>query len=201
MDKAFWNKRYQENETVYGDEPNVFFRLQLDGLPPGRLLLPAEGEGRNALYAAQAGWQVNAFDFSGQARRKAMEKATRMGVDLDYRLGDVDEMQLPENYFDAIGLIFFHLPPVQRNSFHQRCVTALKPGGVIILEAFRKEQMQYNSGGPKVSEMLYSAAELAADFAALSVNGLSNAETVLAEGAFHQGMASVVRLVASKPNA
>ena len=87
--QQFWNERYQENEHVYGEAPNAFFKSFIDPLQPGTLLLPAEGEGRNAIYAASRGWVVEAFDYSEVAREKALKRAASKGVSIRYDLQDM----------------------------------------------------------------------------------------------------------------
>ena len=84
--KQFWNDRYSEEEFIYGVEPNEFLKLELDKIPTGSILLPAEGEGRNAVYAASKGWNVTAFHYSEAAKVKTTLLAEKMNVKLDYEL-------------------------------------------------------------------------------------------------------------------
>ena len=81
--KEFWDQRYSEPGFAYGLDPNAFFVEVLDSLTPGRLLLPGEGEGRNAIYAAGNGWKVSAYDQSIVARDKALEWAASMDLQFD----------------------------------------------------------------------------------------------------------------------
>lgn len=199
MNKTFWNERYQANETTYGVAPNDFFKSQLDGLTPGRLFLPAEGEGRNALYAARQGWQVTATDFSEVARIKALQRALDLNLlNLEYHVQDLNQLELPENTYDAIGIIFVHLPAPTRKHLHAACVRSLKPGGKIILEVFSKNQLQFNSGGPKDFDLLSSLEILQQDFSSLRTDLLEERQIELSEGPFHSGPAQVVRMVATK---
>ena len=69
--KNFWDERYKAKAYVYGKEPNQYFAEKLRELEPGKILLPAEGEGRNAVFAARQGWEVSAFDSSSEGRKKA----------------------------------------------------------------------------------------------------------------------------------
>lgn len=87
----FWNTRYAAEEYVYGEKPNAYFKDMIDGLPPGRVLVPGAGEGRDAVYAATLGWQVVAFDLSSEGRRKALQLASRHQVHIDYHIMDVAE--------------------------------------------------------------------------------------------------------------
>lgn len=195
--QQFWDQRYAENETVYGFRPNQFFKLFIDLHKPGSILLPAEGEGRNAVYAAQKGWDVSAFDYSTVARDKALEWAAREKVSLQYDIKDVGEYS-PDKQFDAVGLIYVHLPPETRVQFHHKIMNSLQPGGFLILEAFAKEQLQFDSGGPKDPAMLYDATTLCNDFKELHIISCELVEINLKEGEFHQGNAAVLRMLAQK---
>lgn len=198
MNKEIWNKRYSVPEFLYGTEPNVFFRQQLDLLTPGRILLPGEGEGRQAVYAARKGWEVTAFDQSEVAQVKALRLATQCGVTLNYFVAGYDEASLPEEYFDVVALIFVHTPYGFRKEFHRSLLRYLKPGGIIILEGFSKEQIGYNSGGPKDEEMLYSIEDLEKDFKYIQLINLHKEIIELDEGSLHKGEASVIRLLGKK---
>ncbi len=196
--QAFWNQRYEEPGFAYGTQPNLFFKTQLDLLTPGTLLMPAEGEGRNAVYAATKGWTVTAFDSSSSGQRKAHQLAQENTVTLHYLLEDAREVSFPEASFDAIGLIFVHLPPNFRSDFHQKVVSWLKPGGYLILEGFSKDQLQHPSGGPKDPAMLFSEAMLREDFQLLQDIHIESITTTLEEGQYHVGSAAVVRLTGTR---
>lgn len=199
MSKEFWNERYAEHESVYGVTPNEFFKEQLGNLPPGKILLPAEGEGRNAIYAASLGWQVAAFDFSEVAKTKTLKLAADLGITtIDYKVQDLSTLILQEEEYDAVALIYVHLTEQVRNHLIQQCIKCLKPGGKLIMEVFSKGQLHYTSGGPKDESMLYSRDMVADLFTELKI--VSNEEVVenLSEGPFHSGPASIVRLVAIK---
>lgn len=193
-----WNQRYQENETVYGKSPNAYFKSKLDAYKASSILLPAEGEGRNGVYAATKGWKVTAFDYSEAAMQKALANAKEKQVDIDYRVIDLDHFMAAKKY-DAIGLIYVHLFPKERAVFHQKIMDSLTPGGVIIIEAFSKEQINNSSGGPKNIEQLFSADDLKQDFEGLDIIELETLSIILNEGPFHQGNANVIRMLAKKP--
>ncbi|MEL6675731.1 MAG: class I SAM-dependent methyltransferase [Bacteroidota bacterium] len=203
MNAEFWNQRYGLTEYVYGTTPNTFFAEQLAGLPPGRLLMPADGEGRNGVYAATLGWDVSCFDLSQEGQHKARNLAREMGVSIDYRVGELMSMDYPPASFDAIGLTYVHFPAELRQPYHLHLAQWLKPGGRIILEAFSQDQLrykaQYNSGGPPVLEMLYTPEMVEGLFSGFEVVFSEQKEVELREGAFHEGLASVVRYVGIKP--
>jgi len=195
--QQFWDQRYAENETVYGNEPNKFFRLFIDQHKPGTLLLPAEGEGRNAVYAASRGWQVDAFDFSQVAKEKALDFARGERVVINYELKNIVDFKAGKQY-DAVGLIFVHLPEVLRKKFHQEVYNSIKPGGFMVLEAFAKEQAQLESGGPRDATLLYDAPSLCNDFPFLHMISCEQKEIFLEEGDYHKGKASVLRMIGQR---
>jgi cyclopropane fatty-acyl-phospholipid synthase-like methyltransferase len=197
--KAFWDERYSQPEYVYGETPNVFFKSSLEGLRPGKILLPAEGEGRNAVYAASLGWQVTAFDQSEQGKQKAEALAQKHKVHITYEVGECGALSYPIHSFDAIGLIYVHFPPAQRQMYHHRLLAYLKPGGILILEAFSKNHHTFQltnpmAGGPRDVDMLYTVEDMRHDFPGVEFTMLSEQEIELSEGQYHAGKAMVIRL-------
>ncbi len=202
--KEFWNDQYRSEKFVYGEQPNVFLKEQLDALPAGGILFPAEGEGRNAVYAARRGWTVSAFDQSSEAKKKAGRLAAQHDVALSYEVGTPETLTYAPEQFDAIALIYAHFPADKKSAYHQTLATYLRPGGTIIFEAFGKQHLDYQRnnprvGGPKNLAMLFSADELAADFPDFEIIQLLEQAVELHEGEGHQGTGSVVRLVGRKP--
>jgi cyclopropane fatty-acyl-phospholipid synthase-like methyltransferase len=196
--KDFWNSRYAEEDFAYGSEPNVFFKENSSKITKGKILFPAEGEGRNAVYAAQLGFDVSAFDLSEEGRKKAIQLAENCNTSIDYRIGELDVLNYKEESFDAIVLIYAHVPGNIRKEFHHKLLSLLKPNGIIIFEAFGKEQLKHNSGGPKDSAMLFSEEEIKEEFPNVQFSVLETIETKLNEGKYHIGSANVVRFVAIK---
>jgi hypothetical protein len=196
--KDFWNNRYSQEQMVYGAEPNTFFREQLQYLKVGKLLLPAEGEGRNAVYAALKGWQVTAFDFSVAGYKKAMALAEQRGVTINYQVTDAIQFTCEPESLDAVALIYAHFPPALRQEMHTKVITWLKPGATVILEAFHLNQLSYSSGGPKDERMLYTAEMLQTDFKELDIKLLQELDIQLNEGDYHSGPGYVTRMIAQK---
>ena len=197
MNKDFWNVRYADNEVVYGREPNLFFKSFIDNRKPGTLLLPAEGEGRNAVYAASKGWEVDAFDFSEEAYRKAMNWSAEKNVTINYQVKEIERFTATKKY-DAVGLIYVHLPQNTRQSFHKQVHNSIRSGGFLVLEAFAKEQLEYGSGGPKNVSLLYDAPTICQDFPFLHTMFCGQKEIDLDEGNFHKGKAAVLQLIGQK---
>lgn len=196
--KEFWNERYAEKEFVYGKAPNDFFKTQIDKLTAGKLLLPCEGEGRNAVYAAAKHWEVKAFDQSEKGKEKCLQLAHENNVIVNYQIADALEFDYGTDQYDLIALIFAHFPAAIRSNIHQKCVTALNPGGMLILEAYNPLQINNSSGGPKDTSMLYTDDMLAEDFKKIQILSIENFHTNLNEGAYHSGISDIVRLIAVK---
>lgn len=198
MENNLWEERYSSGEYVYGISPNVFFKEQLDLLKPGRILLPAEGQGRNAVYAAKKGWEAVCYDISPSARKKAKELALSNGVKILYLISGWEEFHYEPEQYDAIALIYAHAAGKKKREFHRKVIACLKPGGSLIFEGFSKEQLCFRSGGPKNIEMLFSEEELREDFSGFSKLETRTEIITLEEGGLHQGPASVVRCVGIK---
>lgn len=201
MMKEFWNDRFAADEYIYGMQPNMFFASCLKLMKPGKLLLPGEGEGRNAVWASQLGWDVDAIDYSATAKAKALRLAelnqTRLA---SYQIMDLNELQINKSDYDAIGLVFVHLLPAERSQLHRKLAQALKPGGSIILEAFTTDQLHYQSGGPRNPLILYNADLLSEDFSSLEMVLFEEKVVTLKEGEHHAGEAAVIRIMATKPD-
>lgn len=196
--KNFWNERYSEKEYIYGEEPNIFFAEQLKNMKTGKIILPCEGEGRNAVYAASCGWEVSAFDSSEAGKTKALQLSAAKGVSINYTIDDATIITYGENSVDVVAFIYAHFPSDIRKQIHQKAITWLKPGSKIILEAFNPQQLQNNSGGPKELSMLYTEDMMKEDFASLNIELIQNLTTELREGKYHEGKADIIRFVGIK---
>jgi cyclopropane fatty-acyl-phospholipid synthase-like methyltransferase len=192
----FWNARFAEPGFAYGTEPNAFLVSQKHHLKPGmKALAVADGEGRNGVWLAQLGLDVLSVDGSDVGLRKARELAASRGVSIRTELADLTKWKWPEEQFDVVAAIFIHFPPEQRARMHERMLRALKPGGVLIMEAFTPDQLRYKTGGPPVKEMLYTAEMLRQEFREMEILLLEERLTDLSEGSHHRGKSSVVRLI------
>lgn len=196
--KDFWNQRYANKEYAYGIEPNDFFKSEIDKLRRGNLLLPGEGEGRNAVYAAKQGWEVTAVDFSVKAKVKANKLAFRHQVEIKYIVESLKNAELPEDYFDAVAFIFVHLNGDELEKAMQKIFKSMKSGGVFIFECFSEKQLGRKTGGPKTIDRLYSVSQIRGVLKDLNINYLQEVEIPIYEGEYHQGRAMVIRALANK---
>ncbi|MCC7506893.1 MAG: class I SAM-dependent methyltransferase [Saprospiraceae bacterium] len=199
-----WNQRYSMSEYAYGESPNDYLKEQLSRLTPGRILFPAEGEGRNAVFAATQGWQSSAFDISSEGQKKALQLAQKKGVTINYQLGALNELDYEPDTFDVVALIYAHFPAELKSAMLTSLDKYLRPGGVVIFEAFSKNHLSYQQqnekvGGPKDVDMLYSTDEIKTYYPDYEIIELQETEIELREGLFHNGLGSVIRFVGSKP--
>ena len=198
-----WDDRYRNEEYAFGTEPNIYFKQELDLLNPGKILLAAEGEGRNAVYAAERGWDVTAFDISEEGKNKALKLAKSNNVTIDYKVGELPDLDFENESFDVIALIYAHFPAKIKSEYHKILDKLLKKGGVVIFEAFSKRHLEYRLenekvGGPTDIESLFSIDELKNDFKNYDFQVLKEEIIDLNEGLYHIGTGSVIRLTAIK---
>lgn len=198
-----WNERYAKDEFAYGEAPNNYLKQQLVHLKIGKILFPAEGEGRNAVFAAKLGWTVFAFDISIEGQKKARKLAEKNNVVIDYQIGELETLNYNVEQFDVIALIYAHFPADVKSHLHKTLDKYLRKGGTIIFEAFSKSHIDYIAknekvGGPKDIDSLFSVNEIKADFANYDVIELQETEIHLNEGLYHNGQGSVIRFVGRK---
>ncbi|MBL0089478.1 MAG: class I SAM-dependent methyltransferase [Ideonella sp.] len=198
---ATWNKRFEGDGFIFGQEPNEYLRAQAGGLPPGgRALCVADGEGRNSVWLARQGWEVDAFDLSEVGVAKARQWALQAKVAVNYHVADGDQWAWPQAHYDLIAAIFvqFADPPMRERLF-AHIVRALRPGGLLVLQGYTPKQLDYKTGGPPILSHLYTEPMLREAFAALAIEQLRVYETDLSEGTQHHGRSALVGLVARKP--
>jgi 2-polyprenyl-3-methyl-5-hydroxy-6-metoxy-1,4-benzoquinol methylase len=199
----FWDDRYGESGYAYGTAPNQFLTEQQHRLKPGmKTLVVGDGEGRNGVWLATQGLDVLSIDLSPVGLEKAKALATQHQVQIQTQCADLTTWNWVENTYDLVVSIYVHFAPEVREQIHRSIFKALKPGGLIILEAFNLEQLQYqreyDSGGPPIPEMLYQPEMLRQDFAGGEIRVLTETVTELHEGRYHEGEASVIRLIVQK---
>lgn len=202
--KEVWNARFSEQGYAYGDRASRLLLGFRDLLKPGqRALVPACGEGRDAVFLAECGLEVMAVDMSAAGLTKTAELAATRGVSLTCIEADLSDWHWPEAEYDCIAAMFLHVPTAFRPVLHGKMLSACKPGGHVFLEGFLPEQIDWqkshNSGGPNTPDKLFAPDDIRADFAgAESVSFLTGTET-LSEGPYHNGPAALLRAVFRKP--
>ncbi len=197
--KEFWEERYGEQGYAYGTIANGFLMSQQYRFSAGmKALAVGDGEGRNGVWLAEQGLEVLSVDYSVTGMEKARQLAASRNVRLTTECVDLTQWQWPVNEYDLVVAIFIHFSSEQRPQLHRKMLAALKPGGLIIMEAYDKGQLNYKTGGPPVEDMLYNEAILREDFAAGELLHAEHAIVELHEGKYHNGMSSVLRWVVGK---
>jgi SAM-dependent methyltransferase len=200
----FWDERFRGDGFAFGTAPNAFLASQARYLKPGlRALVPGDGQGRNGVWLAEQGLIVDTVDISPLGVAKARELAEARGVAVNTEIADLLTWDWPRASYDIVAALYVHFFDPDRPLMHRAMMNALKPGGILIFEAFSVEQLEmrkkHHSGGPKTADMLYTRAKLTADFADASILLLEEATVELDEGHRHKGLAAIIRAVVQKP--
>ncbi|HET8695650.1 MAG TPA: class I SAM-dependent methyltransferase [Aquabacterium sp.] len=200
--REFWNQKFEGDAYKYGEQPNAFLKQEAGRIRPhANVLVPGDGEGRNGVWLAEQGHQVVSVDCSDVGLVKAQDLARRRGVErqVQTRLADLTEWRPAPQAFDAVVVCYLHLPSSQRPAVMANLLQALKPGGLLVLEAFHPNQLGLTSGGPKDVDLLYTLQALRDDASHSDVAGAEllgwEGEVDLNEGPFHQGRAQVTRWI------
>lgn len=195
-----WDQNFAGPEFRYGIEPNAFLSEQAWRLSaPSRVLVPGDGEGRNGVWLARQGHEVLSVDMSSVGVNKALRLAQSHGVSLQTQVADLADWQPEPGAFDAVVLMYVHLPAGIRQSVHQRLMRGLRPGGWLIVEGFHTAQLRFESGGPKDVPMLFTLDMLREDFQGMTAEALAwDGVVILNEGPGHQGPGHVLRYVAQR---
>jgi SAM-dependent methyltransferase len=192
-----WNERYSSGDFVYGTEPNSFL-VEHAKLLVAPVLSLAEGEGRNAVFLASLGLDVLGVDGSEVGLAKAQALAKSRGVVIQTEVADLATYEPPENSFGSIVSIFAHLPSVIRMRLYRLVERSLKPGGIVLFEAYSKAQIASDTGGPKDLDLLMAREDIERGFPNCEPILSREIEREVIEGSFHTGLASVVQFIARK---
>ncbi len=198
---SFWDERYATQAYLFGEAPNAFLVSQQGIIRRCRKALAvADGEGRNGVWLAEQGLAVTTLDASAVGIGKAEALAARRGVMLDARLVDLAGYAWPEAAYDLVVAIFIQFAdPLLRDEIFAGMQRALAPGGRLLIEGYRPEQLAFGTGGPRQIEKLYTRGMLEAAFAGLEIEHLSAYDADIVEGTGHVGMSALIDLVARKP--
>jgi 2-polyprenyl-3-methyl-5-hydroxy-6-metoxy-1,4-benzoquinol methylase len=166
------------------------------------VLCVADGEGRNGVWLAQQGHRVTAFDIAANGIAKARRLASQRGVEVEFVVADIAEWRWQERSFDALVAIFIQfLAPDERDAVFAGMRAAVRPGGLVLLQGYRPEQVDYGTGGPPRRDHMYTAKWLRAQFAGWDIEHFSLHDDELSEGTGHRGRSALIDLVARRPGA
>jgi len=193
-----WDARFSTDDYIFGTAPNAWLAQQRDLLPAGgRVLAVADGEGRNSVWLAQQGMQVDAFDISPVGVAKANKLAQQANVQVNYQVCGADNFDWKPEAYDAVVAIFIQFAaPDARARLFTRMKSVLKPNGLILLQGYTPKQLEYKTGGPPNLDHLYTEALLREEFSDMRIVDLQAYESVLTEGTQHSGRSALIGMVA-----
>jgi 2-polyprenyl-3-methyl-5-hydroxy-6-metoxy-1,4-benzoquinol methylase len=195
-----WNQRFAAEHYVFGQSPNAYLQSQATHLNPGNALAVADGEGRNGVWMAEQGLQVDAFDFSDNAIRKAKALAQSRQVKVNFMCSDWQSFDWrPAHYDNVVGIFFQFATPDERSTLFAHILHSLKPGGTLIIQGYTQRQMDFNTGGPGKLAHMYNEALMLVAFGKMDILDLRTYEANITEGTGHQGMSGLLGLTARKP--
>jgi cyclopropane fatty-acyl-phospholipid synthase-like methyltransferase len=197
---SVWNERYAGDEYHFGMEPNAFLVSQKALLKPGMSCLAvADGEGRNGVWLAEQGLDVLWVDNSPVAQAKAEKLAQSRGVHMRFELADLATWDWGKERFEiVVGIFIQFTPPGAREEMFAHIKRSLKPGGLLLLQGYTPRQHQFKTGGPSQVENLYTADLLRKEFRDMDILHLAEHDSVIREGAGHNGMSALIDMVAAK---
>ncbi|MGA9760997.1 MAG: class I SAM-dependent methyltransferase [Gaiellaceae bacterium] len=157
MDRGDWNHRYEGDELLWTARPNRFLVAETAALAPARALDLACGEGRNAVWLAEQGWQTTGVDFSEVALEKARLLAAQREVQAEWIRADLFEYEPPTGAFELVIVFYLQLPPERLRPILARAAGAVAPGGTFLLVAHDSSNLTRGYGGPRDPATLYTA--------------------------------------------
>jgi SAM-dependent methyltransferase len=198
----FWNNRFASESYVFGTRPAAFVEDNAHYVPPrSRVLVPADGEGRNSVFLAELGHRVVATDIAEAGLAKAQKLAGARGVSVEFRHLDLQGWPWPEAEFDAVVAVFIQFaPPAFRDEIFAGMKRSVRPGGVVLLHGYTPKQLEYRTGGPPLVEHLYTEELLRSAFADWELLRIEAYERELDEGEGHRGRSAIIDLIARRPD-
>ena len=195
-----WNERFSTPGYLFGTEPADFLRREVGRLSAGQTALcVADGEGRNSVFLAEQGLHVTAMDGSDNAVEKARALAKMRQVSVDFHVADITTWDWAAREYDVVVAIFIQFaPPPMRKAMFAGMQAALRPGGLLVLEGYRPQQVDYGTGGPPHRENMYTKGLLESAFAGMEILHLAEYDAVIEEGEGHKGLSALIDLVARK---
>ena len=169
MDSASWDRRYAGRELVWTAEPNRFLVAGTETLAPGRAIDLACGEGRNAIWLAERGWQVTAVDFSAAGLARAARLAAERKVSVDWVQADLLDYQPAPGRFDLVLIAYIHLPAACLARVFRAAAAAVAPDGTLLVIGHDRDNITRGHGGPQDPDRLYTPAAVTAELDGLAV--------------------------------
>ena len=163
MGREEWNRRYAGSELLWTAQPNRFLVAEAAGLPPGRALDLACGEGRNAVWLAERGWQVTGVDFSDAALEKARALADARGVEGEWTVADLRSYEPELHAFGLVIVFYLQVPEAVRRPVLRQAAGGVGAGGTLLLVAHDSSNLEHGYGGPHDASVLYTAGDVVAD--------------------------------------
>jgi len=163
VDSNVWDERYAGDDLVWSAEPNRFLVAEVETLPPGRALDLACGEGRNAVWLAERGWDVTGVDFSNVGLDKARRLADARGVSVHWELADVTEFMPAPESFGLVIVMYLHLPEAARGVSFCHAAAAVAAGGTLLVVGHDVTNRSDGWGGPSDAAVLYGPEDVVAD--------------------------------------
>ncbi|MDI7259602.1 MAG: class I SAM-dependent methyltransferase [Thermodesulfobacteriota bacterium] len=184
-DQKQWDERFRGKEFAFGKEPNSFLKKHIRFLPRGKALDIASGEGRNAVFLARRGLDVDAVDISKLGLRKARRFARETGVTIHTLLVDLDNFRIEKERYDLIANFYF-----LKRSLIPQIKRGLKRGGRVIFETYTLEQRMLGTGGPRHARYFLKPNELLRLFKDFRI--LFCREGIFKEGGRRKAVASLI---------
>jgi SAM-dependent methyltransferase len=163
MNSEEWNRRYAGDELLWSARPNRFLVAEVSGLAPGRALDLACGEGRNAVWLAEQGWQATGVDFSDRALGKARELAAARGVEASWVQADLLDYRPEQRAYDLVIVLYLQVPAPERGRVLRAAADAVTPEGTLLVVGHDRSNLEHGHGGPQHPAVLYTADDVVAD--------------------------------------
>lgn len=130
MDAEFWDDRYRSEDQLFSGAPNGVLVAEVADLPPGHALDVGCGEGADAMWLAQHGWQVTAVDIAPTALQRAAAAGTTGRV--EWKQADLTGTPPPADAFDLVSVQYFPLPRQPDHAALHGLLNAVAPGGTLL---------------------------------------------------------------------
>lgn len=194
-----WHERFDTEEYIYGEEPNQFIESEAARFKGcTSIVCFAEGEGRNAVFLAKQGQDVTAWDYADSGLEKTRKLAEKNGVKVETKKVDLLENEVEAEAFDAAVMVFGHFYGDGQKTVFEKMLKTVKPGGIVMLEVYSKDQIEYGTGGPREVDMLYDPKDILEWSAGHHVVHFFYGERMREEGRLHTGLAHVIQLILKK---